>query len=382
MRVDFNVPLRDGQVENDKRIRESLRTIRYLMDHRARTVLMSHLGRPKGKVSPEFSLAPVAARLTELLEIPVGFVSACIGEEVQSRIKALQAGEVLLLENLRFHAEEEANDPNFAAELARGIEIYVNDAFGTAHRAHASTEGITHHVKQAAAGFLMQKELNFLGAAIAEPKRPFVGIIGGAKVSGKIDMIENMLPRVDKLLIGGGMTYTFMKAQGYEIGKSLLEEDKVDLAYDILWVGGQKIELPMDFLVSDHFDFKERTVGSLHTVIFDHIPPDAMALDIGPNTVERYWDTLMDAGTIVWNGPMGVFEIESLAGGTFAIAQALADATAKGATTIIGGGDSAAAIEQANLADRVSHVSTGGGASLEFLEGKALPGVLALTDRA
>lgn len=381
VRVDFNVPINNGKVDNDKRLRASLPTIQHLIKQGARTVLMSHLGRPKGKVVDSLRMGPVAERLSELLGQKVYYVTDCIGDEVSAAVQNLKDGEVLLLENLRFYPEEEKNDADFAKKLASGIKVYVNDAFGTAHRAHASTEGITAHVEQAACGYLMKKELEFLGAAIANPARPYVAITGGAKISGKIDMIQNLLPKVDALLIGGGMTYTFLKAQGLEIGKSLLEAEKVDLAASLLKQGGDKLVLPVDFRVSPEMDFDNRTVGALTTVGADAIPADQMGLDIGPETIQIFCNIILNAKTIVWNGPMGVFEIAATAEGTHAVARALAEATAKGATTIIGGGDSASAVEKAGLADKVSHVSTGGGASLEFLEGRALPGVLALTDK-
>jgi phosphoglycerate kinase len=379
-RVDFNVPLKAGKVENDKRLRESLPTIKFLAGKGAKTILMSHLGRPKG-VTEELRLAPVAKALSALLGKEVKTVSDCVGPEVEKAVSALKEGEILLLENLRFHAEEEANDPAFAKKLAALADIYVNDAFGTAHRAHASTEGICKHVKQCAAGYLMKKELDFLGAALEKPLRPFVSIIGGAKISGKIDVIETMLPKVDKLLIGGGMAYTFLKAQGIEIGKSLCENDKVDLAKSLLERGKGKIQLPVDFLVTDSFDFKGRKVGNVKFVEQNGIPKDMESVDIGPKSIKLFADIIKGAKTVVWNGPMGVFEIKECAKGTLGVAQALVDATAIGGVTIIGGGDSAAAIEEIGLADKVSHVSTGGGASLEFLEGKPLPGVLALTEK-
>ena len=380
VRVYFNVPLKDGEVESDKRLRESLPTIRRLSDSGAKTVLMSHLGRPKG-VTESLRMAPVARALSKLLGKEVKTAPDCIGPEAEKAAALLREGEILLLENLRFHPEEEANDSAFAARLAALGDIYVNDAFGTAHRAHASTEGVARLMKQSACGYLMKKELDFLGAALDVPKRPFVSIIGGAKISGKIDVIEAMLPKVDKLLIGGGMAYTFLKAQGLEIGKSLCENDKVDLAKSLLARAGDKIQLPIDFVCTDSFDFKGRKLGRLQTVDKQGIPKDMESVDIGPKTAKLYAYIVTGAKTVVWNGPMGVFEIEESAAGTFAVAKALVEATQKGAITIIGGGDSAAAIEQLGLETKVSHVSTGGGASLEFLEGKPLPGVLALTDK-
>ncbi|HXU62014.1 MAG TPA: phosphoglycerate kinase [Polyangia bacterium] len=381
VRVDFNVPLKDGKVESDKRLKESLPTIEYLRKKGAKVILMSHLGRPDGKRVPEMSLRPVAEALSGLLGAPVAFADDCVGPAAEKAVGALQGGSVLLLENLRFHAAEEENDPAFAKQLAALADVYVNDAFGTAHRAHASTEGITKLVPKAAAGFLMKKELDYLGDALGTPKRPFVAVIGGSKVSGKIDVIKNLLPRVDKLLIGGGMTYTFLKAQGLEIGKSIVENDKVDLARSLLAEAGGKLELGTDFVVTDKLDFKGRTVGATKVVPRNAIPADWEACDIGPATVEAFTKILLGAKTIVWNGPVGVFEIDATAKGTIAVAEALAKATAAGATTIIGGGDSASAVKKAGVASKVSHVSTGGGASLEFLEGKVLPGVAALSDK-
>jgi phosphoglycerate kinase len=381
MRVDFNVPLKDGKVESDKRLKESLPTIEYLRKKGAKVILMSHLGRPDGKRVPDMSLRPVADALSALLGAPVAFADDCVGPAAEKAVAALQPGGVLLLENLRFHAEEEENDPAFAKQLAALADVYVNDAFGSAHRAHASTEGITKFVPQAASGYLMKKELDYLGDALGNPKRPFVAIIGGSKVSGKIDVIKNLLPRVDKLLIGGGMTYTFLKAQGLEIGKSIVENDKLDLARSLLAEAGGKLVLGTDCVVTDKLDFKGRTVGATKVVAKNAIPADWEAVDIGPETVAAFTQTILGAKTIVWNGPVGVFEIDATAKGTIAIAEALAKATAAGATTIIGGGDSASAVKKAGVASKVSHVSTGGGASLEYLEGKVLPGVAALTNR-
>src|SRR5262245_25347818 len=381
MRVDINVPLKDGKVESDKRLKESLPTIKYLRDKGAKVILMSHLGRPDGKRVPDMSLRPVAEALAALLGAPVAFAEDCVGPAAEKAVAALPAGGVLLLENLRFHAAEEENDPDFASQLAALADVYVNDAFGSAHRAHASTEGITKFVPQAASGFLMKKELDYLGEALGNPKRPFVAVIGGSKVSGKMDVIKNLLPRVDKLLIGGGMTCTFLKAQGLEIGKSIVENDKLDLAKSLLAEAGGKLELGTDFVITDKLDFKGRTVGAVKTVARDAIPADWEAVDVGPETVAAFTKTLLGAKTIVWNGPVGVFEIDATAKGTIAIAEALAKATAGGATTIIGGGDSASAVKKAGVASKVSHVSTGGGASLEYLEGKVLPGVAALTEK-
>ena len=381
VRVDFNVPLKDGKVESDKRIKESLPTIEYLRKKGAKVILMSHLGRPDGKRVPEMSLRPVADALAALLGAPVAFAEDCVGPAAEQAVAALGPGGVLLLENLRFHAEEEENDPAFAKQLAALADVYVNDAFGSAHRAHASTEGITRFVPQAASGFLMKKELDYLGDALSNPKRPFVAVLGGSKVSSKIDVIKSLLPRVDKLLIGGGMTYTFLKAQGLEVGKSIVENDKLELARSLMAEAGGKLELGTDFVVTDKLDFKARTVGALKTVAKDAIPADWEAVDVGPATVATFTQVLLAAKTIIWNGPVGVFEIDATAKGTMAIAEALAKATAGGATTIIGGGDSASAVKKAGVANKVSHVSTGGGASLEFLEGKVLPGVAALTDK-
>ncbi len=381
VRVDFNVPLKDGVVESDKRLKESLPTIKYLAGKGAKVILMSHLGRPDGKRVPEMSLAPVAKALSGLLGKDVAFASDCVGEPAKTAVAALKNGDVLLLENLRYHAAEEENAAEFAKELASLADVYVNDAFGTAHRAHASTEGITKFVSQAASGYLMKKELDFLGEAVSSPKRPFVAIIGGSKISGKIDVIQNLLPKVDKLILGGGMTYTFMKAKGLEIGKSIVENDKIEYAKSLLAQAGDKLVLPDDVVISDKFDFKARTLGELKTVAANAIPATWQGLDIGPLSIAKFDKIIVDAKTIVWNGPVGVFEIDATAKGTIAVAESLAKATAKGATTIIGGGDSASAVKKAGVQSKVSHVSTGGGASLEYLEGKILPGVAALTEK-
>jgi len=381
MRVDFNVPLESGKVANDKRIRAALPTIKYITNAGGQLILMSHLGRPKGKRVPEMSLKPCVTVLNALLGRKVKFVDDCIGEAVEAAVEALGEGDILLLENLRYYKEETDNDPDFAARLAKLGDVYVNDAFGTAHRAHASTEGVTHHISQCAAGYLLMKELDYLGGVMANPERPFVAILGGAKISGKIDIISNLLPAVDNIIIGGGMAYTFFKARGMEIGNSLLEEDKIHLAKELLAQGGEKIILPVDCLVSETFDFDARQVGALKEVGADAIPANEFGLDIGPQTIEKFRTIICAAKTVIWNGPMGVFEIEDTARGTYAIANALAQATAKGAITVIGGGDSASAVNKAGVADKVSHVSTGGGASLEFMEGKVLPGVAALTDK-
>jgi phosphoglycerate kinase len=374
VRADFNVPLDEaGQITDDRRVQAALPTIRYLREHSAKVILCSHLGRPKGKVVAGLSLAPVAKRLSELLGVTVVKMDDCIGDAVKQAVKAMKPGDVVLLENLRFHAGEEKNDPDFAQQLAALADVYVNDAFGTAHRAHASTEGVTHYLP-AVAGFLLEKEINFLGKALADPEHPFVAILGGAKVSDKIGVIENLLPKVDQLIVGGGMANTFFVAQGHEVGKSLLEEDKVDLAKGLLERAGAKLSLPVDVVVADAFAADARH----KTVPVDEVPAEWRILDIGPESVQQFAKILKDARTVVWNGPMGVFEFPAFATGTVAIAKALAGTAA---TTIIGGGDSAAAVEQAGLADEMTHISTGGGASLEFLEGKVLPGVAALQDR-
>jgi phosphoglycerate kinase len=368
-------------VANDQRIKAALPTIKYLADNGGKVILMSHLGRPKGQRVPEMSLKPCVTVLNALLGKDVAFVDDCIGDTVEETVHALGDGDVVILENLRYYAQETENDSHFAARLAGLGEIYVNDAFGTAHRAHASTEGVTHFMRQCAAGFLMMKELEYLGNVMENPQEPFVAILGGAKISGKIEVITNLLPKVQKIIIGGGMIYTFLKAKGLEIGNSLLEEDKVDFAKELLGQGGDKIVLPTDCVVSDRFDFEAREIGQMKEVDVDAIPAGWVGLDIGSKSVEKFREILEYTKTVVWNGPMGVFEINDTARGTYAIAQILAEVTAKGATTVIGGGDSAAAVRKAGVSDRVSHVSTGGGASLEFIEGKVLPGVAALTDK-
>jgi phosphoglycerate kinase len=380
VRVDFNVPLDENlSITDDNRIKASLPTIKKIISDGGKTILMSHLGRPKGKVNPKYSLKPAAVRLGELLGKEVKLAPDCVGNEVKKLVDSLKDGDVLLLENLRYHEEEEKNDPEFSKKLAGLGDIYVNDAFGSAHRAHASTEGVTKYIKQCAAGYLMQKELDYLGGAITNPVRPYCAILGGAKISGKIDVIMNLFNKVDTMIIGGGMAYTFFKAQGKEIGKSLLEEEKIGLAKEVLEKAAKskvKFLLPVDVIVAD--EFKNESPATAVSV--DNIPADKMGLDIGPETIKLFCDEIAKAKTIVWNGPMGVFEMDNFAKGTFAIANKLVEVTSKGAITIIGGGDSAAAINKAGLEDKVSHVSTGGGASLEFLEGKILPGVAALSE--
>ncbi|MFQ3588191.1 MAG: phosphoglycerate kinase [Fimbriimonadaceae bacterium] len=372
VRCDFNVPLKEGVIKDDRRIREAVPTLKHLVDAGASVLVASHLGRPKG-VTPEFTLAPVAERLSELLGQRVELLPDCVGPEVEAKAKALAPGQVALLENVRFYPEEEKNDPEFAKKLAALADLYVNDAFGTAHRAHASTEGVA-HLLPGVAGFLMEKEIEYLGKALESPKRPFVAILGGAKVKDKIPVIENLLPKVDKLLIGGGMVFTFLKAQGYEIGKSLLDADNLGFAEKVVADHSDKVVLPLDIVVAPEL----AETAATKTVDVDGIPADQIGADIGPRSREMFGNVVKMAGTVVWNGPMGVFEMAPFAAGTLAVAEAMA--ACKG-TTIVGGGDSAAAVEKFGFADKVSHVSTGGGASLEFLEGRELPGIAALQDK-
>ena len=379
VRVDFNVPIKDGQIGDDTRIQSSVPTIQYALERGATVVLASHLGRPKGKVNPAFSLRPLLPRLAELVGRTVEFADDCVGQSAVQAVEAAQrAGHIVLLENLRFHPEEEKNEARFAAGLAALADLYVNDAFGAAHRAHASVEGITHHVAKAAAGLLMEKELQYLGHALESPARPFVAILGGAKVSDKIDVIENMLGKVDRLIIGGAMAYTFFKSRGVPIGRSLVEDEKLEAARTIeADAAARKVRLvlPADHVVTDRV-----AEGATHEVLAVGDPTigERLGVDIGPQTIATYAALIADAKTVVWNGPMGVFEIDAFAAGTNAVAQAVA--AVKG-TTIIGGGDSIAAVRKAGIADRTTHISTGGGASLEFLGGRTLPGIAALTDK-
>jgi len=380
VRVDFNVPLDENlKVTDDIRIVSSLPTINKIISDGGKAILMSHLGRPKGKANPKYSLKPAAEKLSEHLRKKVLLAPDCIGAEVKKIVNDMKPGDIVLLENLRFHEEEEKNNPEFAKQLAELGDVYINDAFGSAHRAHASTEGVTKYIEKCAAGYLMQKELEYLGNAVTSPQKPYCAILGGAKISGKIDVINNLLDKVDNMLIGGGMAFTFFKAEGKEIGKSLLEEEKLPLAKELLEKvkkSNVKFLLPVDVVVAD--DFKNDSPSE--TVNVNNITSAKMGLDIGSETIKLFKEEILKSKTIVWNGPMGVFEMPEFAKGTFEIAKALAEATEKGAVTIIGGGDSAAAVAKAGLEDKVSHVSTGGGASLEFLEGKILPGVAALTD--
>src|SRR5580765_4615870 len=382
IRVDFNIPLDGARVTDDTRIRETLPTLEFALSRGARLVLASHLGRPKGKPNPKYSLKPVAEKLAELTEAPVAFAEDCVGADADSKSRALANGGLLLLENVRYHAEEEANDEKFSRQLAALCDgLFVCDAFGSAHRAHASVVGITRFVKQAAAGLLMERELAYLGKALSNPERPFVAVLGGAKVSDKIEVVENLMRVADAMLIGVGMAYTFLKAQGLPVGKSLVEDDKVALAKRLLAEAKQKnfkLLLPLDHVIAPEFkaDAPSKVVEAGAT------PPDQMGLDIGPKTIAAYKAEIAKAKTIVWNGPMGVFEMPTFAKGTLEIAKAVAAATAAGATSIVGGGDSVAAVHQSGLANKISHISTGGGASLEFLAGRKLPGVEALTNKS
>ena len=381
MRVDFNVPLNDKlEVTNDARINAALPTIKKIIESDGKAILISHLGRPKGKIIETMRLTPVAKRLSELINKEVKYVDDCIGEKVEQVVNQLQNGEILLLENLRFYEEETKNDAEFARQLAKLGDVYVNDAFGTAHRAHASTEGVTKYFDECAAGYLIQKELKYLGGAIENPERPLVAILGGAKISGKIDVIENLLDKVDALLIGGGMTYTFLKAKNIEIGNSLLEADKIEIAAETLEKISAKnvnFNLPIDHIIAT--DISDE--AEVKTTENEIVPADWAGVDIGPKTILEFQNILKTARTVVWNGPMGVFEIDKFSKGTLAIAEMLADITDKGATTVIGGGDSVAALAKANKTNKVSHVSTGGGASLEFLGGIKLPGIEALSEK-
>lgn len=379
MRVDFNVPIKDGKITDDNRIVQALDSIKYVLEQGAKLVLTSHLGRPGGSPDPEFSLKPVAEHLATLHDQKVHFAPDCIGQDAEKVVEKAKTGEVVLLENVRFHAGEKKNDSEFSKQLAAHADLFVNDAFGSSHRAHSSVAGVTEFLQPSVSGFLLEKEIAYLNGSVNNPTRPFVAILGGAKVSDKIGVIENLLDKVDSIIIGGGMTYTFYKAKGLPIGDSLVEEDKIDLAKELIGKAEEKgidLLLPVDSVVAREFknDAEHKTVGE------DGIEDGWMALDIGPKSIKLFSERILNAKTVVWNGPMGVFEMKNFAEGTFKVAEALAEATSKGAVTIIGGGDSASAIKEAGLEEKVSHVSTGGGASLEFLEGKELPGVAALTD--
>jgi phosphoglycerate kinase len=380
IRVDFNVPMDGAEIEDDTRIRETLPTLRLAIGRGARLVLASHLGRPKGKSDLKYSLAPVAARLSKLLNQPIAFAADCVGADAEAKSKALRDGEVLLLENVRFHPQEEGNDPEFSRQLAQLCDqLFVCDAFGSSHRAHASVVGITKFVRQSAAGLLMEKELTYLGKAVSNPDRPFVAILGGAKVSDKIEVVQNLMKLADAMLIGGAMAYTFLKSQGLSVGKSLVENDKLDLARDLLEEARRRkfrFVLPVDHVLAESPDSASTRVTDV-----TNTPENLMGLDIGPKTIAQFNEEIAAARTIVWNGPVGMFEKPAFAQGTLAIARAVAAASAAGATSIVGGGDSVAAVERSGLASKISHISTGGGASLEFLAGKKLPGVEALTNK-
>jgi phosphoglycerate kinase len=373
VRVDYNVPIKDGQVGDDTRIQAAMPTLKYLLDNEAAVILCSHLGRPKGKADPKYSLRPVADHLSKLLGETVAFAEDCIGSTAQEAAEMLRPGKVLLLENTRFHPEEEKNDPKMAKQLAALADVYVNDAFGSAHRAHASTEGVAKELP-GVAGFLLEKEIRYLGQAISDPKRPFIAILGGAKVSDKIGVIRNLLDKADQVLIGGGMANTFFKAQGYPVGDSLVEDEALDTARELLDMGENKLRLPVDVVIADRFENDAKRI----TMPMGPVPDGWRILDVGPETVDIFSRALEDAGTVVWNGPMGVFEFENFSEGTFKLARAVAESRAE---SIIGGGDSVAAVQQSGLASKITHISTGGGASLEMMEGQTLPGVAALQDK-
>ena len=380
VRVDFNVPIQAGKVSDDTRIVASMPTIRYLLEKRGAVVLMSHLGRPDGRPDPAFGLTPVGARLERLLRMSVGFAPDCVGPATEAQAHALRGGQVLLLENLRFHPEEERNDPEFARQLAALGEIYVNDAFGTAHRAHASTEGVPRILKPAVAGFLMEKELEYLGRLLDQPARPFVAIVGGAKISGKIDVLRKLMEKVDRLLVGGAMMFTFLRARGLSTGRSLVEEDRIPMARSLVEEAaarGVELVLPVDCVASTAPDGSQAS----RAAALDSLASDEMGVDIGPETLRLFDEKLRGAKTVFWNGPLGIFEVPAFANGTFAVARQLSEAARRGTQVVVGGGDSVAAVQHTGLGERFTHLSTGGGAALEFLEGKELPGVAALEDR-